>query len=313
MATTIELQRSAKLSKEVMASAFRTCLPSRKIDDKEIQLKRQNRIYFQINGVGHEALNVACALQMRPGYDWFYPYYRDRALCLELGTHAARDVPAGRRLQGRSQSGGAPDALALGVQALHIVSRSSPTGTQVLQAVGAAEASLYFARVREAAELASSFHQDEVVYVSLGDGATSEGEFWEAMNGAALIKRRCSSWSKTTATPSRCRWRCRRPAASISQLWCGISPTCLRRKCDGTDFLAAYEACGPRARTLPRRRQGPALVHAHVIRPYSHSLSDDERLYKSEASAPPGGPPATRCRASANVCWSEGVAERDRN
>jgi 2-oxoisovalerate dehydrogenase E1 component len=280
MATTIELQRSAKLSKEVMANAYRTMYLSRRLDDKEIQLKRQNKTYFQISGAGHEAINVAVALHLRPGYDWFYPYYRDRALCLHLGVTpldmllgavGAKDDPgsAGRQMPSH-----------WGYRKLHIVSQSSPTGTQILQAVGAADASRYFSVVKEAAELASSFHADEVVYVSLGDGATSEGEFWESLNGAANVKASLLYVVEDNGYAISVPVDVQTVGGNISRLVRSFS-NLLTIECDGTDFLQAYEAAES-AVDYCRNRRGPALIHAHVVRPYSHSLSDDERLYKTE-------------------------------
>src|SRR3989442_15585467 len=185
---THHIQKASGLSRETLAGVYRTMYLSRRLDDKEIQLKRQNRLYFQINGVGHEALNVATALHLKPGYDWFYPYYRDRAFCLQLGLTPLDMLLQGVGAKDEPQSGGRQMPSHWSSKSLHIVSQSSPTGTQCLQAVGAADASLYFSQVREAAELASSFHADEVVYVSAGDGATSEGEFWESLNGACASK-----------------------------------------------------------------------------------------------------------------------------
>ncbi|MGH9469008.1 MAG: alpha-ketoacid dehydrogenase subunit alpha/beta, partial [Terriglobia bacterium] len=278
---TTALHQPVSLSREVLLDAYRTMTMARKLDDKEIQLKRQNRAFFQINGVGHEAIQVAAALWLKPGYDWIYPYYRDRALCLQLGISplemllgsvGSKDDPAsaGRQMPSHWSS-----------PALHIVSLSSPTGTQILQAVGAADASVYFARVREAADLARSFHADEVSFVSLGEGATSEGEFWESLNASCgaglplvyLVEDNGYAISVPVATQT--------AGGSISRLVKNF-PNLFAVECDGTDFVAAYEACGHAFRHA-RERRDPALVHAHVVRPYSHSLSDDERLYKSEA------------------------------
>jgi len=272
---------SPMLSKTDLVSAYRTVYLSRKLDDKEIQLKRQNRIFFQINGVGHEALNVACARHLRSGYDWFYPYYRDRALCLELGMTPLDMLLEAVGAKDDPQSGGRQMPSHWGSKPAHIVSQSSPTGTQALQALGAATASLYYEHVREAAELASSFHHDEVVYVSVGDGATSEGEFWETVNGAALRRAPLVIVVEDNGYAISVPVDAQTAGANISHLVSNF-PNLLVQECDGTDFQATYEAAG-RAVDYARRRQGPALLHAHVIRPYSHSLSDDERLYKSEA------------------------------
>lgn len=272
---------SSALSRDVMASAYRTMFLARKLDDKEIQLKQQNRAFFQINGVGHEALQVAAAMCLKPGYDWFYPYYRDRALCLQLGVTPLEMLLGSVGSRNDPASGGRQMPSHWSSPSLHIVSLSSPTGSQILQAVGAADASLYFSRVREAAELARSFHEDEVAFVSLGDGAASEGEFWESVNWASngklplfyLIEDNGYAISVTTDVQT--------AGGSISRLLKN-HPHLFTVECDGTDFPAAYAACAE-AVEHARKRRGPALVHAHVVRPYSHSLSDDERLYKPEA------------------------------
>ncbi len=280
MATTTPVQKVPKLSKDLLLGAYRTMVLSRRVDDKEIQLKRQNRAFFQINGVGHECINVAAGLHLKPAYDWFYPYYRDRALCLQLGmtpldmllgSVGAKDDPC---------SGGRQMPSHWGSKALHIVSQSSPTGTQILQAAGAAEASQYFARVSEASELARSFHKDEVVYVSLGDGASSEGEFWESLNWACIRQLPLLYVVEDNGFAISVSVDQQTAGGSISRLVKDF-PGLLALECDGTEFLESYDAMG-RAADYVRGRGGPALVHAHVIRPYSHSLSDDERLYKPE-------------------------------
>lgn len=280
MATTTPVQKAPRLSRDILVGAYRTVYLSRQVDDKEIQLKRQNRAFFQINGVGHEAIGVAAALHLRPGYDWFHPYYRDRAFCLQigmtpldmlLGSVGAKDDPC---------SGGRQMPSHWSSKALHIISQSSPTGTQVLQAVGAADASVYFSVVQEAAELASGFHADEVVYVSMGDGATSEGEFWESLNWACLRKLPVLYMVEDNGYAISMPVDAQTAGGSISRLVQSF-PDLLTLECDGTDFLESYEAAGKAVEYI-RQRRGPALVHAHVIRPYSHSLSDDERLYKPE-------------------------------
>jgi len=272
--------KAARLSRELLVAAYRTMYMSRRVDDKEIQLKRQNRAFFQINGVGHECIGVATALHLKPGYDWFYPYYRDRAFCLQVGMTAYDMLLASVGAKDDPACGGRQMPSHWGSKKLHILTGSSPTGTRVTHAVGAAEASLYFSQVQEAAELASSFHADEMVYVSLGDGATSEGEFWESLNWACNRKLPVLYVVEDNGYAISVPVDVQTAGGSISALVRSF-PNLLTLECDGTDFPESYEVAG-KAVDYVRRRKGPALVHAHVVRPYSHSLSDDERLYKSE-------------------------------
>ena len=272
--------KAAKLSRELLVGAYRTMYMSRRVDDKEIQLKRQNRAFFQINGVGHECIGVLTALHLKPGYDWFYPYYRDRAFCLQVGMTAYEMLLASVGAKDDPACGGRQMPSHWGSKKLHIVSGSSPTGTRILHAVGAAEASWYFAQIREAAELASSFHADEIVYVSLGDGASSEGEFWESLNWACGRKLPVLYVVEDNGYAISVPVDVQTAGGSISALVRSF-PHLLTQECDGTDFPESYEVAG-KAVEYVRQRKGPALIHAHVVRPYSHSLSDDERLYKPE-------------------------------
>jgi 2-oxoisovalerate dehydrogenase E1 component len=278
--TTNHIQKAATLSKELLLGAYRTMYTSRRVDDKEIQLKRQNRAFFQINGVGHECIGVAVALNLKPAYDWFYPYYRDRAFCLQVGmtpfdmflaSVGAKDDPA---------CGGRQMPSHWGSKKLHIMTGSSPTGTRVLHAVGAAEASWYFSHIREAAELASSFHDDEIAYVSLGEGASSEGEFWESLNYACGRRLPVLYVVQDNGYAISVPVDVQTAGGKISGLIRSF-PHLMTLECDGTDFPESYEAAA-QAVEYVRQRKGPALIHAHVVRPFSHSLSDDERLYKPE-------------------------------
>ena len=272
--------KATKLTKELLVDAYRMVYMSRRVDDKEIQLKRQNRAFFQISGVGHETIGVAAALHLKAGYDWFYPYYRDRALCLQLGVTPYDMFLGSVGAQDDPASGGRQMPSHWSSKKLHIVSQSSPTGTQILQAVGAAEGSQYFELVKEAAELAKGFHADEVVYVSLGDGASSEGEFWESLNWACGRRLPVFYVVEDNGYAISVPVDVQTAGGSISRLVKSF-PHLLVLECDGTDFPESYEAAG-KAVEYVRQRKGPALIHAHVIRPYSHSLSDDERLYKSD-------------------------------
>ncbi|MBS1815828.1 MAG: dehydrogenase E1 component subunit alpha/beta [Acidobacteria bacterium] len=280
---------STSLTPEQLVRFYRLMLLSRRTDDREILLKRQQKIFFQISCAGHEAILVAAGMAMRPGYDWFVPYYRDRAICLALGNTVEDQL---------LQAVGADDPASGGRQMpshwtnkkLHIVSPSSSTATQVLHGVGCAEAGVYYANHPKAAKgkyadgdyrkfKDVSFEKDEVVYTSIGEGATSQGEFWEAMNTASnnklpvVIVVEDNGYAISTPVERNT------PGGNISKLVANF-PDFHFEEVDGTDALASFAAM-ERAVAYCRARKGPALVHAHVIRPYSHSLSDDERLYRT--------------------------------
>src|SRR3984957_4801187 len=282
------------LTRELLIEAYRLMYTSRRIDDREILLKRQQKIFFQMSGAGHEAIGVAAGMALKPGYDWFYPYYRDRALCLALGVKPLEMFLQAVGAADDPSSGGRQMPSHWGFKRLNIVTQSSPTGSQILQAVGCAEAGRYYTRHPQAAEVPVSngapdyrqfkdvtFRGDEVTYVSLGDGTSSEGEFWEAMNAAALNKLPVIFCVQDNGYAISVPVEVQTAGGSISRLVSGF-PNFHFEEIDGTDPVASCAAF-QRAAKYCRQGHGPAFVHAHVIRPYSHSLSDDERLYRPDA------------------------------
>jgi 2-oxoisovalerate dehydrogenase E1 component len=302
------------LTRERLIEAYRFMYMSRRIDDREILLKRQQKIYFQMSGAGHEAIGVAAGLALKSGYDWFYPYYRDRALCLALGVKPLDMFLQGVGAANDPSSGGRQMPSHWSYPQFNIVTQSSPTGSQILQAVGCAEGGRYFAQRPKAAGIPGSssespllaqnarngapvakdglgvfdyrlfknvkFQNDEVTYVSLGDGTTSEGEFWEALNAVALGKLPVIFCVQDNGYAISVPVEVQTAGGSISRLVSGF-PNFHFEEVDGTDPVASYAAF-QRAAQYCREGHGPAFVHAHVIRPYSHSLSDDERLYRPD-------------------------------
>jgi 2-oxoisovalerate dehydrogenase E1 component len=277
--TKIDPQETHGLEDDDLLAVYRTMYTSRKVDDREIAMKRQQKIFFQISGAGHEAVLAAAGLATDPERDWYFPYYRDRALCLQAGVTpyemflqavGAADDPA---------SGGRQMPAHWGHPKIRIPTSSSPTGSQFLPAVGCAEAGVRAERIGVDGDLVDRTG-DEVVVVTGGEGSTSEGEFWEAVNTASNLRLPLLFLVEDNGYAISVPVEVQTAGGSISRLVDGF-PDLLIREVDGTDPLASYGVMRE-AVAHCRQRKGPALVHAHVIRPYSHSMSDDERLYKPE-------------------------------
>jgi len=278
------------LSHEQLVHIYRLMYLSRRVDDREILLKRQQKIFFQISGAGHEALQVGAALALRPGYDWFFPYYRDRALCLALGVTPTEMLLQAVGAATDPASGGRQMPMHCSSRKLHIVSTSSSTTTQLLHAVGCAEAGRYFSRHPEAAAKVEGdyrafhdveFHGDELVLTSLGEGSTSQGEFWEALNTASNRKLPVIFLVEDNGYAISVPVEVNTPGGNISRLVENF-PNFHFAEVDGTDVEACLRVF-EEAAAYCRAGKGPAFVHGHCVRPYSHSLSDDDKLYRSAA------------------------------
>jgi len=267
------------LTRDELLAAYRLMLLSRKVDDKEIVLKTQGKTYFQISGAGHEAILVAAGLHLHPGEDWLFPYYRDRALCLTIGVTPLEMFLAAVGSVDDPANSGRQMPSHWGHRSFNMPSKSSCVGTQCLHAVGAAEAGTIYARVTAIAGRETRYRPDEIVYVSIGEGGTSEGEFWESLSTACALKLPVLYLVEDNGYAISVPVEVQTPGGDISRV-VEHYPGLRVFRCDGTDFLASYRTMREAAGHV-RERKGPVLVHATVIRPYSHSHTDDERLYKT--------------------------------
>jgi 2-oxoisovalerate dehydrogenase E1 component len=269
------------LDGKTLIGFYRTMVAARRTDDQEILLKRQNKIFFQISGAGHEAIQIAVAAHMRPGSDWAYLYYRDRALSQALGMTPYEHLLQAVGAEADPASGGRQMPSHWGHRALRITSTSSPTGTQYLQAVGCAEAAWRAGKDDAMRAALEEFADDEIVLVTTGEGQTSQGEFWEALNTACNLRLPVLFLVEDNKYAISVPVEVNTAGGSISKLLTGF-PSLYIDEVDGCDMEASYDAAA-RAVAYCRERNGPALLHAHVVRPYSHSMSDDERLYRTPA------------------------------
>lgn len=259
---------------EELRQDFLLACISRAIDDREIALQKQSRVFFQISGAGHEALYLGLARYLRAGHDWFFPYYRDSALMLGLGVTAREILLQAVGSAEDPASGGRQMPAHWGYPAVNVVTQSSATGTQCIPAVGCAEAGRYIVR---RPKLGLPGHGDELTYVSLGEGTVSEGEFWESLNTACVehlpVLYVVADNGYAISVPT-----AEQQPAPVHELVLGF-PGLITETVDGTDYFAV-RAMAPQVIARVRAGEGPALIHARVTRPYSHSAADTQTKYR---------------------------------
>lgn len=272
-----ESRKPAPLDQSTAREVFRAMLMARTLDDEEIRLKKQGKAHFAIAGAGHEAIGAAFAAQLRAGSDWALPYYRDRAFCLMLGMTAKEQMLASVGSPQDPNSAGRQMTSHWGSRNLNIVSHSSPTATQFNQAVGIAEAAEY-ARAKGIDPVPET---GEVIYVSSGEGATSQGEFWEALNVAANKKLPILFVIQDNEYAISVPIEVTTAGGNIAKCFKSL-PGLKTMDCDGCDLLEAWNTARMAVQHA-RNGKGPVLVRARVTRPMSHSLSDDQKSYRTEA------------------------------
>jgi 2-oxoisovalerate dehydrogenase E1 component len=280
----LELAKKYNLGKKEMLEMLSNIYTSRKVDDAEISMKKQSKAFFQISGAGHEGILTAAAMVLKPKYDWFLGYYRDRALCLGLGVTPYEMLCQANGNLGDTASYGRMMPAHWGNKKLNIVNKSSCTGTQFLQACGLAEAGLWYKKLRDEHKVDvkdMDFKDDEIVYVSTGDGTLAQGEFWEGLTTAVVNKLPVLFMVEDNgfaiSTPTYVQY----PEGSISKTLDNF-PGLKIFNCDGCCPIESFATMTEAANYIRTNRK-PAIVHATVTRPYSHSLSDDHGMYRTKA------------------------------
>ncbi|MBC98518.1 MAG: dehydrogenase [Halobacteriovoraceae bacterium] len=278
----LKLAKKYGLKKEDLVGMLRNVYLSRKLDDTEISMKKQTKAYFQISSAGHEGILTAAANVLKPAHDWFICYYRDRALCTGLGVTPYEMLCQANGNIGDTSSHGRQMPAHWGNVKLNIVNKSSCTGTQFLQAVGLAEAGKYLEELdQNGIDLEGrKYEKDEIVYVSTGDGTTSQGEFWEGVTTACVNKLPVLFMVEDNGYAISVPTEVQTPGGSISKALSNF-PGLKIFECDGNCPIESY-ATMKEAEAYLRDGNGPVLVHAHVTRPYSHSMSDDQTMYRTK-------------------------------
>ncbi len=279
----LQLAKKSGLSKDDLIGMLKNIYLSRKLDDAEISMRKMSKAYFQISGAGHEGVLSAIAKVLKPKHDYFIGYYRDRALCTALGVTPYEMLCQANGNIGDTASHGRQMPSHWGNVKLNIVNKSSCTGTQFLQACGLAEAGLYLKQLKnEGVDVSGfSFHEKEIIYVSSGDGTTSQGEFWEAITTASVNKLPVMFVIEDNGFAISVPVEVQTPGGSISRALKDF-PGLKIFTCDGSCPIESY-AAAKEAETYLRAGNGPVLFHAvNCTRPYSHSLSDDHAMYRTQ-------------------------------